>query len=109
MGVYDRIEIIKDQESKSPKFRPKYNYQIPLGFMPGVGNKAIEKLLGAFGTEMTILNKITKDDLESVVGLKLAEIIDNSRNGKVHIHAGGGGVYGKLDAKPQKEELKQIS
>ena len=96
MGVYDRIEIIKDQESKSPNFRPKYNYQIPLGFMPGVGGKTIEKMLNNFGTEMTVLHKITKDDIETVVGLKQAEIIDMARNGNIHIHAGGGGVYGKL-------------
>ena len=96
MGVYDRIEIIKDKESKSPDFRPPYNYQIPLGFMPGVGNKTIEKLLNTFGTEMTILHKLTKDDLESEVGTKQANIIDESRKGKVHIQAGGGGVYGKL-------------
>ena len=96
MGVYDRIEIIKDQNSTSPKFRPKYNYQIPLQFMPGLGNKTIEKLLNTFGNEMTILNKVTFDDLESVVGEKLAKIIDESRNGKVQIQAGGGGVYGKV-------------
>ena len=99
MGVYDRIEIIKDQESKSPSFRPKYVYQIPLQFIPGVGNKVIDKLLDAFGTEMTILNKVTKDDLESVVGKKLAETIDEARNGKVHINAGGGGNYGKVSIK----------
>lgn len=96
MGVYDRIEIIKDQNSTSPEFRPKYNYQIPLQFMPGLGNKTIEKLLNTFGNEMTILNKVTFDDLESVVGEKLAKIIDESRNGKVQIQAGGGGVYGKV-------------
>ena len=96
MGVYDRIEIIKDQESKSPKFRPTYNYQIPLQFMPGVGNKAIDKLLEAFGTEMTILNKVTKDDLEAVVGLKLAETIEKSRKGNVHIFAGGGRSIWKI-------------
>ncbi len=99
MGVYDRIEIIKDQESKSPKSRPTYNYQIPLQFMPGIGNKSIEKLLDAFGTEMTILNKVTKDDLEAVVGEKQAQIIDDARKGKLHIHAGGGGVYGKVENK----------
>ena len=99
MGVYDRIEIIKDQKSKSPKFRPTYNYQVPLEFMPGVGHKAIDKLLENFGTEMTILNKASKDDLESVVGLKLAETIESARNGKMHIRAGGGGVYGKLENK----------
>lgn len=97
MGVFDRIEMIKDQESTSPSFRPEYHYQVPLQFMPGVGNKAIEKLLSAFGTEMTILNKVTRDDLESCVGEKLAGVIDNARQGKMHIHAGGGGVYGKVD------------
>lgn len=99
MGVYDRIEIIKDQKSKSPAFRPEYIYQTPLQFIPGVGNKLIEKLLNAFGTEMTILNKVTLDDLEAVVGIKQATIIDNARKGKLHIHAGGGGVYGKIDTK----------
>ena len=97
MGVFDRIEMIKDQESTSPSFRPEYHYQVPLQFMPGVGNKAIEKLLSAFGTEMTILNKVTRDDLESCVGEKLADVIDNARQGKMHIHAGGGGVYGKVE------------
>ena len=97
MGVFDRIEMIKDQESTSPSFRPEYHYQVPLQFMPGVGNKAIEKLLFAFGTEMTILNKVTRDDLESCVGEKLADVIDNARQGKMHIHAGGGGVYGKVE------------
>lgn len=96
MGVFDRIEIIKDQETKSPKFRPTYNYQIPLQFMPGVGGKTIEKLLDNFGTEMTILHKVSKDDIEAVVGTKQSEIIENSRKGNMHIHAGGGGVYGKI-------------
>ena len=96
MGVYDRIEIIKDQNSTYPSFRPKYNYQIPLGFMPGVGGKTIEKLLSNFGTEMTILHKITKDDIEGLIGAKQAEIIDGARKGMMHIHAGGGGVYGKV-------------
>src|SRR5574344_874412 len=99
MGVYDRIEIIKDQVSKSPKFRPQYNYQIPLQFMPGIGSKLIEKLLDNFGTEMTILNKVSKDDLEAVVGIKQAENIENARKGNINIHAGGGGVYGKVENK----------
>ena len=96
MGVYDRIEIIKDQDSKSPVFRQPYNYQIPLQFMPGIGNKMIDKLLDAFGTEMNILNKATVDDLEAVVGEKSAKIIDQCRSGKINIRAGGGGVYGKV-------------
>lgn len=98
MGVYDRIEMIKDQESNSPKGRPEYNYQIPLQFMPGVGAKVIDKLLDNFGTEMTVLNKASFDDIEAVVGTKLATVIDNARKGKMHICAGGGGVYGKVSA-----------
>lgn len=96
-GVFDRIELIKDKEkSKSPANRPPYVYQVPLTFIPGVGNKTIDRLLDSFGTEMTILHKLTKDDIEAVVGEKVANEIIASREGKMKIHAGGGGVYGKV-------------
>ena len=96
MGVYDRIEVIKDQDSKSPKNRAFYHYQIPLSFIPGVGPKAIDKLLDTFGSEMVILNKVSKDDIEAVVGEKLANIIEKARKGNLGISAGGGGTYGKV-------------
>ena len=96
MGVYDRIEIIKDQKSSSPKDRPEYIYQVPLQFIPGVGQKMIDKLLNNFGTEMNVLNRATVDDIEAVVGEKEAKIIDQARKGKLQIRAGGGGVYGKV-------------
>lgn len=96
-GVFDRIELIKDKkETKSPEDRPSYIYQIPLGFIPGVGPKAINKLLDTFGTEMTILHKLSQDDIEAVVGEKIAKKIVEARNGNVKIEAGGGGNYGKL-------------
>ena len=99
MGVYDRIEIIKDKkETKSPKNRPEYVYQIPLTFIPGLGNKTIDKLLDNFGTEMNILHKLSKDDLEAVVGEKIARNIVFAREGKMTIQAGGGGVYGQVKA-----------
>ena len=97
MGVYDRIEIIKDKPTtKSPDFRPEYIYQIPLTFIPGLGGKTIEKLLDAFDTEMNILHKLSYDDIEAVVGTKLADNIEAARTGKMKINAGGGGVYGKV-------------
>lgn len=100
MGVYDRIELIKDKtESKSPKNRPQYIYQIPLNFIPGLGSKTIDKLLDTFKTEMNVLHKATYDDLEGVVGEKNAINIENARNGHVSITAGGGGVYGKISSK----------
>ena len=96
-GVFDRIELIKDKkETKSPKTRPPYIYQIPLGFIPGVGTKQIDKLLEHFGTEMTILHKLSKDDIEAVVGEKIANKIIEAREGNVKIESGGGGVYGKV-------------
>ena len=98
-GVFDRIDLLKDkEESKSPKERPPYIYQIPLTFIPGLGTKTIDKLLGNFGTEMTILHKLTKDDIESVVGEKIAQEILCAREGKMKIMSGGGGIYGKVTA-----------
>ncbi len=97
MGVYDRIEIIKDKkETKSPENRPDYIYQIPLTFIPGIGKKSLEKLLDTFGTEMNIIHNLSKDDIEAVVGEKVANNIISARNGKIKIQEGGGGVYGQI-------------
>ena len=95
-GVFDRIELIKDKkETKSPKNRPPYIYQVPLGFIPGVGGKTIEKLLDTFETEMNILHKLSKDDIEAVVGEKVANSIEKARNGQAKVQSGGGGNYRK--------------
>lgn len=102
-GVFDRIELIKDKkETKSPENRPPYIYQIPLGFIPGVGGKTITKLLDTFDTEMNILHKLSKDDIEMVVGEKIANNIENARNGNCEVHSGGGGNYGKVLVKSNK-------
>ncbi len=99
-GVFDRIELIQDKpKSKSPKNRPPYIYQVPLQFIPGVGGKTIDKLLDNFETEMNILHKLSKDDIEAVVGEKVAKNIINAKEGKMSIHSGGGGVYGKVQVK----------
>ena len=97
MGVFDRIEIIKDKpKSISPENRPEYIYQIPLNFIPGIGKKTLDKLLDVFENEMNILHKVSKDDIEGVVGEKVANAIINAREGKIKIQEGGGGVYGKI-------------
>ena len=96
-GVFDRIELLKDKkETKSPSHRPPYIYQVPLGFIPGVGGKTIDKLLDTFETEMNILHKLSRDDIEAVVGGKVANYIVDAREGKMEIHSGGGGNYGKV-------------
>lgn len=96
-GVFDRIELIKDKrETKSPENRPPYIYQVPLSFIPGVGGKTVEKLLNHFETEMNILHKAGEDDIEAVVGEKIAKNIINAKEGNMKVHSGGGGVYGKI-------------
>ena len=98
MGVYDRIVEIRDKEETiSPENRPPYIYQVPLTFIPGLGAKTIDKLLDTFETEMNILHKLSFDDIEAVVGEKNANNIIRAREGKMNIHAGGGGVYGKVE------------
>jgi len=98
-GVFDRIELIKDKEkTQSPDNRPPYIYQIPLTFIPGVGGKTIEKLIDTFETEMNILHKLSQDDIEAVVGEKVAKNIVNAREGNINVESGGGGVYGKVTA-----------
>ena len=94
------LEEIKDKkETKSPENRPPYIYQVPLSFIPGVGGKTVEKLLSNFETEMNVLHKVSEDDIEAVVGAKVAKNIMNSINGNIHVHSGGGGVYGKVEVK----------
>ncbi|MNT44576.1 hypothetical protein D3C72_1811100 [compost metagenome] len=70
-----------------------------MSFVPGVGGKTIEKLLDAFETEMNILHKLSKDDLEAVVGEKISNNIINAREGKMKVSSGGGGIYGKIKSK----------
>ena len=95
MGVFDRIEAIKDKkETQSPNNRPPYVYQVPLTFIPGLGAKTIDKLLNHFETEMNILHKLSKDDLEAVTNAKIASTIMMAREGKLSIQAGGGGPDG---------------
>ena len=98
-GVFDRIELIKDKkQTQSPANRPPYIYQVPLTFIPGVGSKTIDKLLQSFETEMNILHKLSEDDIEAVVGEKIAKNIVNAREGKMKVESGGGGIYGKVSA-----------
>ncbi len=99
-GVLDRILAMKDKlDTKCPEGRPPYIYQFPLGFIPGVGTRTVEKLLDAFGTEMNIIHKASRDDIEGVVGRKIADIMIDAREGRCKVESGGGGNYGKIGSK----------
>lgn len=97
-GVLDRITVIADRlEPISPVHRPTYNYQIPLEFIPGIGKKALEKLLNYFGTEMAVLHKATQTQLSTILDEKLARRILLARSGGAMLSAGGGGKYGSME------------
>ena len=96
-GVFDRINEIADYpEPRHPAYRPRYCYQIPLEFIPGLGKKNMANLLEAFDTEMNILHYVTYDALAKVAGSKIADFIICARTGAAAITAGGGGIYGRM-------------
>ncbi|WP_223702419.1 endonuclease Q family protein [Sutcliffiella deserti] len=94
-GVSSRIKEIQDQQSTTRK-RPPYIHQVPLDFIPGVGPKTLLKLREAFQTEMNILHEATFEQLQRVVGSKVADLILKARSGKLSFHAGGGGKFGRI-------------
>lgn len=96
MGVMDRLKVISDRNMDCHDIRPKYYYQVPLEFLPGVGPKTIEKLIDEFGTEMDILHSAKEEDIIRVVGNKIAGLIIKARKGELDLQHGGGGVYGKV-------------
>ena len=96
-GVKDRVlNISGNKKSISPDFRGKYTYQVPLMNLPGIGNKRLEKLINELGTEMEIIHDKSYQEISSVVGEKIADIIFKSRKGTLNIESGGGGNYGKV-------------
>lgn len=95
-GVWDRISEIADQPSRSPAHRPPYIYQVPLEFFPKLGKKKLESLLSVFGTEMTILHSAPIEQIASIVGDSIAQLIQLARKGQLSFAEGGGGIYGKV-------------
>lgn len=89
-GVEDRILEIADGESISPKGRPKYNYSVPLEYIPKLGKKTKEKMLDLYDTEMNILNKVSIENIEKNFGKDIARNIETARKGEVVIKRGGG-------------------
>ena len=89
-GVEDRILEIADGESISPKGRPKYNYSVPLEYIPKLGKKTKEKMLDLYDTEMNILNKLSIENIEKNFGKDIARNIETARKGEIVIKRGGG-------------------
>jgi len=98
-GVLDRLAEIGDQSSPaSPPHRPPYIHQVPLEFVPGVGRRTLDRLIAVCGSEMGVLHRATREELAAAAGEAVAERILLARAGRITVQAGGGGVYGRVQA-----------
>ncbi|MGR6836351.1 endonuclease Q family protein [Syntrophomonas erecta] len=97
MGVYDRIMQIRDQTIPShPIGRPPYHYRVPLLSLPGIGPRTADRLVKYFGSEISVLERASGDDIVRLAGEPVAELILKMRLGRLKITPGGGGFYGKV-------------
>ncbi|WP_028987316.1 endonuclease Q family protein [Thermicanus aegyptius] len=96
-GVFDRVLELGEKEALHPDWRPPYFPQILLEFFPGVGKKTYLRLIEAFGNEMNLLHRVPIREIKEKFGPTLAERIQLSRENRLPIEAGGGGMYGKVD------------
>jgi uncharacterized protein (TIGR00375 family) len=95
-GVWDRIQEIADQKMNHPLHRAPYVYQVPLPFMPKLGQKTLDKLLAAFGTEMNVLHQVSLEEIARVANEEIAHYIGLARAQRLEVEEGGGGIYGKV-------------
>ena len=94
-GVAERIKELKGT-ALNVRERPPYYYHVPLDYLHGLGEKTYQKMLGQFGTEMNILHQTNLDEIKALVGIRIANQLKDIRSGRINIHTGGGGKYGKI-------------
>ncbi len=105
-GVDYRInEISSWKEPHHPKHRPDYVHLMPMAeiistiYDKGVTTKFVQgkwqKLVNAFGPEITILINTPIEEIEKI-DLETSKAIEAFRNGTVNVIPGGGGKYGEI-------------
>lgn len=123
VGVLQRVEDLADRpEGFVPKNSIPFKTLLPLyeiiSYVTGTNTlyskKVLEihnKLLDRFGTELKILLEIPEEEIEKVVGEKIAHAIIIAREGKVRYIPGFDGEYGKpifnKDITPQQTFVDQ--
>lgn len=101
-GVAERIgELAAMDPAEAAPDRPPYLYQVPLEYLPSLGPKTYQKLLGRFGTEMQVIHHATMEDLAEIVPSKISRLIIDMRNNRLEVHPGGGGKYGNVSETPE--------
>ncbi len=107
VGVLHRVAELADRpEGYRPAGAAGFNnlVQLPgvVGEILSVGpksksvNRLIDRLVAAFGPELSILQQVPADDLARVGGSALGEAIGRLRRGEVVVDAGYDGEYGTV-------------
>ncbi len=105
-GVKDRVnELASFDMPKHPSHRPPYLHLIPLSEIIamalgiGTGTKGVQgiwnTLIERYGTEVAVL--VDADIKTSGVDARVINAIIAFREGKVKVHPGGGGQYGRVE------------
>jgi len=121
VGVLERVEELADRpEDYKPKNILPFYRLIPLtelvAAIYGIKQLSSKKVWGVyndliynFKSEFNILLNVKYEDLEKVVGKKLADLIIKNRQGKLKVKPGYDGVYGELILGDIEKESKQIT
>lgn len=113
-GVKDRVnELASYDRPKHPAHRPPYLHLIPLSeiiaMAVGKGNntKGVQEiwtaLIERYGSEVAVL--VDADIKDSGVDESVINAIIALREGKVKVHPGGGGQYGKIGLSDKKQSI----
>jgi uncharacterized protein (TIGR00375 family) len=105
-GVKDRVnELATFDRPQHPAHRPAYLHLIPLSeiiaMALGKGNntKGVQKiwniLIERYGSEVAVL--VDADIMDSGVDERVVNAIISFREGRVKVHPGGGGQYGRVE------------
>ncbi len=119
IGVQSRIsELAGRDEGFVPKDSVPFKAVVPLheiashAIGAGIATQKTQKVCGLlidrFGSELNVLLDAEKEDLEKVVGEKIAELIIKNRTGALKFVPGYDGVYGKIAAETQGKLSKWI-
>ena len=114
-GVKDRAEELADVETQ-PSHRPPYLHTIPLSEIIALSlgyssskNKTVqgawEKLITRFGSEVNVLVDVDLDQID-FVDARITGAIKAFRDGRVILHPGGGGKYGRIELPPAAHQTK---
>ncbi len=105
IGVEHRVEKLADRPlGFKPEGAKEFKKLIPLSEIiaklvnKGIATKTVwdifNSLIAKFNTELNILLHVSEEELEKVVGAKLAEMIIKNREGKIKVLPGYDGEYG---------------